>query len=131
MGTLIGLIITRTGLGSLAATIAAYALIALIAGGSLWGYGLYKYENGKSVGVSQERIAWEETRKRDLAKQAAKTASDQAKIDQIEADNLALQQQIDADKANAQLEEAIRKEGADQKPALPKELAKAINGAGK
>jgi hypothetical protein len=128
MGTAIYWIGKVTGLNSIVSAILGYAIVAALAGGSLWGYGAYKYESGKSVGINQERIAWEETRKRDLAKQAARVASDQARINQIAADNLALQQKLDAEKADAALEVAIRKEAADQKPALPKSIAHALNG---
>lgn len=109
-------------------TIVTYAVIALIAAGSLWGWGLHKYESGKSAGASQERAAWVAQREEDQAKQLAKAAADQRKIDQIEADNQALEGQL-AESQNA-LEEAIHAAGADQKPALPKSIAHALNGIG-
>jgi uncharacterized protein HemX len=129
MGAVILWIARSTGLSSLLSAIIAYAVIAALAGGALWGYGAWKYHEGKTQGVSQERIAWEEQRKRDLAKQAAKIAEDQRKIDQIEAENQALESQL----ANTQeaLETAIHAEGADQKPAMSKNVARALNGVGR
>jgi hypothetical protein len=108
-------------------TIAVYALLALIAGGAFLGYGQLKYQLGKTDGISQERIAWEETRKRELAKQAAQKAADQARIDQIEADYLALQEQLNQKIADDFLEEAIRKDAQDSKPVFPKSVAGALN----
>lgn len=122
---MIGAIAKFLGLDSLV----VYAIIAVLAGGGIWAWSAHKYNAGWSAGELHERQAWEETRKRDLAKQAAKIASDQEKIDQIEAANLALQAQV-AEAQNA-LEEAIKAEGADQKPALPKSLSKAVNREGR
>lgn len=128
MTAIITWIATRTGLGSLLASIAAYAVIAALAGGGIWAWSAHKYNSGYDAGQSHERIAWEETRKRELAKQAAQKAADQARIDQIEAEYLLLQQQLDAARAEAFLEEAIRKEAQADKPALPKGIAHALNG---
>jgi len=128
MGAAIYWIGKVTGLNSIVSAILGYVIVAALAGGGIWAWSAHKYDQGYSAGQSQERIAWEETRKRDLAKQAARVASDQARINQIAADNLALQQKLDAEKADAALEAAIRKEAADQKPALPKSIAHALNG---
>jgi uncharacterized protein HemX len=129
MAALILWIGRATGLSSLLSAVIAYAVIAALAGGALWGYGHHKYSQGYDAGASHERIAWEEQRKRDLAKQAQKIAQDQAKIDQIEAENAALESQL----ANTQeaLEAAIHADGADQKPAMSKGVAKALNSVGR
>jgi hypothetical protein len=128
MTWLIGQIAMRTGLGSLLASVSAYALIALIAGGGIWAWSAHRYNVGYDAGQSHERQAWEEQRKRDRAKQAAKVASDQAKIDQIEAENAALEQTLDQRRAQAALDAAVAKEAAENKPAIPKSIAKALNG---
>lgn len=110
-------------------TLLIYAVIALLIGvGCIW-WSAHQYNKGYDAGQSHERIAWEEQRKRDLAKQAAKVAADQAKIDQIEAENQALESQL-TETQNA-LEEAIHADGADQKPAMSKNVAKALNGVGR
>lgn len=110
-------------------TIAVYAVIALIAGGSFLGYGALKYHSGKTAGATQERQAWIDQREEDKAKQLAKAAADQRKIDQIEAENLALEGRLA--ETQIALDEAIKAEGADQKPALPKSISKALNGVGR
>lgn len=126
---LIGQIALRTGLGSLLSSLVAYALIAALAAGGFWAWSAHKYHAGYSAGSAHERVAWEEQRKRDLAKQTAKVAEDQRKIDQIEADNLALQGQLA--ETRAALETAIHAEGADKKPAMSKGVARALNGVGR
>lgn len=93
----------------------------------LWGWGTSRYHAGYTAGASQERIAWEAQRAIDLAKQAAQKAADQARIDQIEAEYQTLQEQLNQERAEAALEEVIRKEAAESKPALPKSLGQAIN----
>lgn len=106
-----------------------YILLVVAVAGLIFGYGALEYSKGKSAGTATERAAWVAQREEDKAKQLAKAASDQRRIDQIEADNLALQSQL-AETQNA-LEEAIHAEGSDQKPALPKALSKALNGVGR
>jgi uncharacterized protein HemX len=129
MAALILWIGRATGLSSLLSAVIAYAVIAALAGGGIWAWSAHKYNTGYNAGASHERIAWEEQRKRDLAKQAQKIAQDQAKIDQIEAENAALESQL----ANTQeaLETAIHADGADQKPAMSKGVARALNGVGR
>lgn len=128
MAWLIGQVALRTGLGSLLASIAAYAIIAALAGGGIWAWSAHKFDQGYSAGELHERIAWEKVRDEALAKQAAQKASDQARIDQIEAEYQLLQEQLNQERAENALEEAIRKEAADQKPALPKSISRALNG---
>ena len=128
MTAFIAWIVTRTGLGSLLASVLAYALIAALAGGGFWAWSAHKYNAGYSAGETHERQAWEKVQKEALAKQAAQKAADQARIDQIEADYRALQERLNSERAEAALEEAIRKEGADTKPVLPKSIARALNG---
>lgn len=110
-------------------TLVVYAIIALLAGGGFWAWSVHKYNAGYSAGSAHERQAWVNQREEDQAKQLAKVAADQRKINQIEADYLALQGQI-AETQNA-LDEALAADGADQKPAMPKSVAKALNGVGR
>jgi hypothetical protein len=117
-----------TGLSSLLSAILAYTIIAALAGGSLWGYGAYKHHQGYSAGSAHERAAWEKEKAATLAAQAAQKAADQARINQIEADYRALQERESQKQAEAALEAAIRKERAEQKPAIPRSIARAING---
>ncbi len=104
--------------------------VAIVLGARLWlaAHDASIYSTGKSAGAAIERQAWEKVRREELAKQAAQKAADQARIDQIEADYLALQERLNQERAEAALEEAIRKEQADQKPAIPKSIARALNG---
>ena len=105
----------------------AVLCVALLLGARLW---LAAHDASVyAAGASHERQAWIDQREEDKAKQLAKAAADQRKIDQIEADYLALQGQL-AETQNA-LEEAIKSEGADQKPAVPKSIAHALNGVGR
>lgn len=120
IGTKIGRIVTG-----------ALAVVLAVIGFRVWlaAHDAAKYNQGYSTGSAQERIAWEEQRKRDLAKQAARIAEEQRKIDQIEAENAALESQL----VNTQeaLETAIHADGADQKPAMSKNVARALNGVGR
>jgi hypothetical protein len=106
-----------------------YAIIAALAGGGIWAWSQHRYNVGYNAGSVHERALWVAQREEDKAKQLAKVAADQRKIDQIEADNLALEGQLAA--TQEALEIAIHAEGADQKPALPKSIAKALNGVGR
>lgn len=106
--------------------IAALCVLAFLSV-QLWG--AHKYNAGYSAGSAHERQAWVDQREEDQAKQLAKVAADQRKINQIEADNLALQGQLA--ETQAALETAIHAEGADQKPAMSKNVAKALNGVGR
>jgi len=126
MTFLVTWIASRTGLGSLLSSLIAYAAIAALAGGALWGYGAWQYHEGKSAGATAERTAWIAQREEDKAKQLAKAAADQRRIDQIEAEYLAVQGQL-AETQTA-LEQAIHAEGADKKPAMSRGVARAVNG---
>jgi biopolymer transport protein ExbB/TolQ len=128
MVAVIGWIAARTGLGALLSSLIAYAIVAALAGGGIWAWSAHRYNVGYAAGEIRERTAWQRQRAIDLAKQAADIADKQRKIDQIEADYHAAQQELEAAKADAALEAAIRKEAADQKPAIPKSIAKALNG---
>ncbi|MBZ9873066.1 hypothetical protein LB542_19655 [Mesorhizobium sp. BR1-1-9] len=110
-------------------TLLIYAVIALLAGGGIWAWNAHKFNQGYSAGELHERQAWE--KERALLERLAEVErkAKQAKIDQIEADNLALEGQL-AETQNA-LEEAIRANGADQRPAMSKGVAKVLNGIGR
>jgi hypothetical protein len=128
MTTFILWLARSTGLSSLLTTIIAYLVIAAIVGGSFFGYAALKYHAGYSAGSAHERDAWEKEKAATLAAQAAQKAADQAKIDQITADYRALQERERQARAEAALEAAIRKEQADQKPAIPRSISRALNG---
>jgi hypothetical protein len=109
-----------------------YAIIAVLAGGGIWAWSAHRYNAGYDAGSIHERALWVTQREEDEAKQLAKVAADQRRIDQIEADYLVLQQQTaESLAAQAALEEALKASGADQKPAMPKSVAKALNGVGR
>lgn len=128
MVAIIAWVARSTGLSSLLSTAIAYAVIAALAAGGFWGYGAYKHHQGYSLGSAQERAAWEKEKADTLAAQSAQRAADQARIDQIEADYRTLQERVAQEHAEAALETAIRKEHADQKPAIPQSIARALNG---
>ena len=105
----------------------AVLCVALLLGARLW---LSAHDASVyAAGSAHERQAWIDQREEDKAKQLAKAAADQRQIDQIEADYRALQGQL-AETQTA-LDEAIKAEGADQKPALPKSISKALNQVGR
>lgn len=120
IGTKIGRIVTG-----------ALAVVLAVIGFRVWlaAHDAARYNQGYSAGSAHERIAWEEQRKRDLAKQAARIAEEQRKIDQIEAENAALESQLV--NTREALETAIHADGADQKPAMSKKIAKVLNGVGR
>lgn len=127
MIALIAWIGRATGLSSLLSTLIAYALIAALAGGSLWAYGAYKHHQGYAAGSAQERLAWEEARRREIAKREEQRRQAQAKIDQLEQDYL--DQKARADSAMAELEAEISK--ASPNPVFPKSLAESLNRIGR
>ncbi|MBZ9807709.1 hypothetical protein [Mesorhizobium sp. ESP-6-2] len=110
-------------------TLLVYAILALLAGGGIWAWSAHRYNTGYSAGELHERAAWE--KERALLERLAEVErkAKQAKIDQIEAENLALEGQL-AETQNA-LEEAIHADGADKKPAMSKNVARALNGVGR
>lgn len=109
-------------------TLLVYAILALLAGGGIWAWSAHKYTQGYSAGELHERAAWEDVQRKALAAAAAQKAADQARIDQIEADYLALQERLNQKIAEDFLEEAIRKDGQDNKPVFPKSIVRALNG---
>lgn len=128
MSALILLLMEKTGLGKFLSSLIVYAIIlgAVVLG--FWGWSAARYHAGYTAGSAHERIAWEKEKAATLAAQAAQKAADQAKIDQITADYRALQEREQQARAEAALEAAIRKEQADQKPAIPRSISRALNG---
>ncbi|RWG54849.1 MAG: hypothetical protein EOQ64_18875 [Mesorhizobium sp.] len=111
MGTLILWIAARTGLSSLLSAVAAYALVAALAGGSLWGYGAWKYHAGKTAGIASERADWQERLRLAAVAKAAETKTRQADIDATAADYINRQR---SDQATiAALEQALLREQKD------------------
>ena len=112
-------------------TIVTYAVIALIAAGGLWGWGLHKYETGKSAGAAQERSLWQAQRAKDqaaldAAKQAAQDAIDALSSERQIAAQDAKDRQADADLAAAQAASPSKKAIC-----LPKKIGRALNKVGR
>jgi hypothetical protein len=131
MTWLIGQIALRTGIGQLLSAAIAYAVIAALAGGALWGYGHHKYNEGYSAGASHERIAWEKQRDKDLAQQAADKKATQAEIDRLTAEL-----QLDAQKRKDEQADADLKKAQDASPSkkticLPRNVGRALNRIGR
>ncbi len=109
----------------------AIAVLGVLAWGSA------RYHAGKADGVTQERIAWEEARRKLLAQLEEQRRAAQAKIDKLESDYLA-GRQGDA-LAIADLEEQLRqKEQDDAKsgagprpPAIPGGVSKSLDKIGR
>jgi uncharacterized protein HemX len=131
MTWLIGQIALRTGLGSLLSSVVVYAIIALVAGGALWGYGYHKYSAGYSAGTAHERTAWEKQRDKDLARQEADKKATQAEIDRLEAE-LQLDAQAKKDEqADADLKAAQEASATKNETCLPREIGRALNREGR
>ncbi|MBZ9759511.1 hypothetical protein LB553_01240 [Mesorhizobium sp. CA8] len=129
MTWLIGQIALRTGLGSLLSSLITYAVIAALAVGGYWLWSSHLYNSGYSDGSAHERAAWVAQREEDQARRDAKNAADQRKLNEIEAENLELERLLA--QTHADLEEALKADNADQKPAISKNIAKAINATGR
>lgn len=131
MSWLIGQIALRTGLGQLLASLIAYAVIAALVGGSLWGYGHHKYNAGYNAGASHERVAWQKQRDKDLAQQEADKRAAQAEIDRLTAEL-----QLDAQRRKDEQADADLKKAQDASPTkknvcLPRNVGRALNQVGR
>lgn len=101
-----------TGLSSLLSAVAAYALIAAVAGGSLWSYGAWKYHTGKTAGIVAERADWQERLRLAAVAKAAETKTRQADLDAAAIDYINRQR---SDQATiAALEQALLRQQKDQ-----------------
>ncbi|TIN87069.1 MAG: hypothetical protein E5X94_01755 [Mesorhizobium sp.] len=106
-----------TGLSSLLSAVAAYALVAALAGGSLLGYGAWKYHAGKTAGVAAERADWQDRLRLAAVAKAAEAKTRQADVDAAAADYINRQR---SDQATiAALEQALLREQKDQDNASP------------
>lgn len=112
-----------TGISSLS----IWAFVGLATFGLFFGYGEVRYHTGKTFGAAQERIAWEEARKREIAKRVEQQRQAQEKIDHLEQDYL--DQKARADSAMAELEAEISK--ASPNPVFPKSLAESLDRIGR
>ncbi|UVK46795.1 hypothetical protein BPNPMPFG_002505 [Mesorhizobium sp. AR07] len=128
MGSLIALIATRTGIGSLLASAVAYGLIALVAGGSLWGYGAYKYHVGKTAGITQERGAWEDAQRKKIAAAEAERLLKQDELDRLA--TIAANARNRADDAEAKLADASSKSATRDQVGLPRAVGRELNKIG-
>ena len=131
MSWLIGQIISRTGLGSLAASVAVYAVIALIAGGGFWAWSAHKYNVGYNAGTSHERIAWQKQRDKDLAQQEADKRATQAEIDRLTAELQLEAQQRKDEQADADLKKAQDASPTAKNICLPRNVGRALNRVGR
>ena len=78
---MIALIARLLGVNTLAASLIAYAGLAALLGGSLWTYGLHKYNSGYSAGEAHEKADWEDRMRLARIAQAAEAKTKQADID--------------------------------------------------
>lgn len=106
-----------TGLSALLSAVAAYALVAAIAGGSLLGYGAWKYHAGKTAGIAAERADWQDRLRLAAIAQAAEAKTRQADIDAAALDYINRQRSDQAE--IAALEQALLREQKDQDNAPP------------
>lgn len=113
-------------------TLVVWVVIAALAGGSLWGYGAYKYRQGITEGTHREQLAWATKMAELRAENERKLLAAQAEIDRIESETLS--QQKRADEAEAQLEELIH-DNETTAPGggavLPKRLSDGLNAQGR
>lgn len=131
MTALILWVARATGLSSLLSAVLAYALIAALAGGALWGYGHHKYSQGYDAGAIHERAAWEAQREKDLAKQAADRKAAQAEIDRLEAELQLDAQERKDEQADADLKRAQAASPTKKNICLPREVGRALNKVGR
>jgi hypothetical protein len=105
---MIAFIARLLGVNTLAASLIVYGGAAALVGGSLWGYGLHKYNSGYSAGEAHEKADWEDRQR--LARIAAE-ADARVKQAAIDAAAQALADQADADTLRiADLEDRIRQQ---------------------
>lgn len=131
MAALIIWIGRATGLSSLLSAVIAYAVIAALAGGALWGYGHHKYSAGYNVGASHERAAWQKQRDKDLAQQEADKRATQAEIDQLEAELQLDAQKRKDEQADADLKKAQNASSTKKNVCLPRNVGRALNRVGR
>jgi hypothetical protein len=131
MTELILWIAKRTGLSSLLSAIAAYAVIAALAGGALWTYGYHKYRTGYAAGSSHERAAWVAQRDKDLAQQAADKKATQAEIDRLTAELRLDAQKRKDEQADADLKKAQAASTTKKNVCLPRNVGRALNRVGR
>lgn len=128
MGGLIGFIVTKTGLGQLAASLAVYAVIALLAGGSLWAWNVHKYNEGYSAGELHERSAWEAEQRKKIAAAEAERQTKQDELDRLA--TVAANARNRADAAVASLADASSKSQTKDDIGLPRAVGRELNKIG-
>lgn len=113
-------------------TLVVWLIVALAAGGSLWGYGAYQYRAGKTEGALVEQTKWLTKMAELRAENERRRQAAQAEIDRIEAETLS--QQKRAEEAEAHLEELIH-DNETTAPSggaiLPKRLSDGLNAQGR
>lgn len=120
-----------TGLSSLLSAVIAYAVIAALAGGALWGYGSHKYSQGYDAGASHERTAWQKQRDKDLAQQEADKRATQAEIDRLAAELKLDAQKRKDEQADADLKKAQDASSTKKNICLPRNVGRALNKVGR
>lgn len=131
MASLILWIGRAAGLSSLLSGLIAYAVIAALAVGGFWGYGAYKYHEGKTAGAAGERAAWVAQRDKDLAQQEADKRATQAEIDRLEAELQLDAQKRKDEQADADLKKAQEASPTAKNICLPRNVGRALNRIGR
>lgn len=131
MTAIITWIATRTGLGSLLASIAAYAIIAALAGGGIWAWSAHKYNAGYSAGEVHERTAWQKQRDIDIAAREAERKATQAEIDRLTAELQLDAQKRKDEQADADLNKELAAAPGGKQICLPRKVARALDKVGR
>lgn len=108
-----------------------YAGLAALAALGIWSWNQHTYNKGYSAGETQERIAWEEQRKKDQAALDVAKKAAQAAIDELASDRqLAAQAEKDA-QANANLAKELAASPSKKLVCLPRKVGRALNRIGR
>jgi hypothetical protein len=112
-------------------TLIVYAVIALLAGGGLWAYSAYHYNEGYNAGELHERAAWQKQRDIDIAAREAERKATQAEIDRLAAELQLDAQKRKDDQADADLAKAQAASPSKKNVCLPRNVGRALNRVGR
>jgi hypothetical protein len=131
MTWLILMLMEKTGLGKLVASLIVYGAIIGAAVLGYWWWSDHLYNSGYLAGTAHERTAWEAQRDKDLAQQSADKKATQAEIDRLEAElQLDAQARKDA-QADADLKAAQEASPTKGNVCLPRNVGRALNKVGR